>query len=484
MVSLVVGPFLILLLFGEGVGVGAPRPKTVVVQPASQSEQTSLTVSPAELQQYLTVVATTNNEQQAQQMLVDGAVDLVIVLPQDPVGLISSGKHAPLRILTNIIDPVRKSYADAYIREQVATLNQRAVQKTLTDVKGSIGDVHGFTEQAGRYIQLIQSTRDDIIRSQTQVHQMKATLDPISGTLQQTVSMLQASPLALVPALSQPLAQVTRLSDAVDTLKSNVDAIDQQLTTITSDGTLPTNEQIVVLQKNLNDVEALVTQVTAIPPDVLSAPFTVDIKNIAPFVPTAIGYYAPAVLALLIQHLAVTLGALSMTRIRLLGLMELFQTSPVKPVEVALGNYIAYASLCIIAAALLVVLLTAGLGVPVFGSVYVFAATLLLLVLCSLGIGFIISMISSSEQQAAQIAMLVLISSVFFSGFLVSLDSITMPVRIVSYLLPATYSMRTLQDVMLRGVMHTPDDLIVLTGTSVILFLVTVILLNREFRPR
>jgi ABC-2 type transport system permease protein len=208
------------------------------------------------------------------------------------------------------------------------------------------------------------------------------------------------------------------------------------------------------------------------------------LKNVAPFVPTAIGFYAPAVLVLLLQHLAVTLGALSMTRVRLLGLMELFKTAPVKPAEVAIGNYLSYSVLCAVAGGLLVLLLTLGLGVPVFGSLTVFIGMLALLVLCSLGIGFVISMVSTSEQQAAQIAMLVLIASVFFSGFLVSMDTIVWPVRAVSYALPATYAIRTLQDVMLRGVLRTPGDIAVLGAFSLLFFIVTLLLFRREFRAR
>src|SRR5262249_20173897 len=170
--------------------------------------------------------------------------------------------------------------------------------------------------------------------------------------------------------------------------------------------------------------------------------------------------------------------------IRLLGLMELLQTSPVRPREVVTGNYLSYGTLCAIAAAGLLALLTLGLGVPVFGSWLAVGATLGLLVLCSLGVGFVISMLAGSEQQAAQVAMLVLIATVFFSGFVVPSDTIAWPVGALSYLLPATYAIRTLQDVMLRGVLRTPQDLIVMAAAAVAFFLLTVLLFRREYRPR
>jgi ABC-2 type transport system permease protein len=208
------------------------------------------------------------------------------------------------------------------------------------------------------------------------------------------------------------------------------------------------------------------------------------VDNIAPFVPSYIGFYAPAVLVLLLQHLAVTLGALSMTRIRLLGLMELLQTSPVRPSEVVTGNYLSYGLLCAIAGGMLLALLVLALGVPMYGPLLYVAATLTLLVGASLGVGFVVSMLSSSEQQAAQVAMLVLIGSVFFSGFVVATSTIVWPVRAIAYLLPATYAIRTLQDVMLRGVLRAPQDLGVLAAGAAAFFLMTIALFRREYRPR
>ncbi len=47
--------------------------------------------------------------------------------------------------------------------------------------------------------------------------------------------------------------------------------------------------------------------------------------------------------------------------------------------------------------------------------------------------------------------MLLLIASGFFAGFLSPLGEMTQPAVGISYLLPATYGIRSLQDVMIRG---------------------------------
>jgi ABC-2 type transport system permease protein len=483
MVSLVVGPFLILLLFGEGENIGAPKPRAVLVTPSGQGAGATLAVSPQELSQYLIIVGTTTNVQQAQAALVNGSADIVVVLPGDPTQILAQGKHAQVQVLTNEIDPVRQSYADAYIQQQVSALNQQAVQKTIADAQGQMGQIQNFSSQAQQYLQLFQSTQTEIGTYRSEVQQLRTQVDSLDTSITQASAAVAASPLAGIPIVQQPIAQLQQIKTSLDGLKTTLDQVNTQLGS-TSSATSATPDQLNQIRTNLAQLDTTVAQFKRIPPDVLSAPFTLSLKNVAPFVPTAIGFYAPAVLVLLLQHLAVTLGALSMTRVRLLGLMELFQTAPVKTAEVVIGNYLSYGVLCAVTGGMLVLLLTLGLGVPVFGSLSIFLGMLALLVLCSLGIGFIISMLSSSEQQAAQIAMLVLIASVFFSGFLVSLDTIVWPVRAVSYALPATYAIRTLQDVMLRGVLRTPGDVAVLGAFSLLFFLATLLLFRREFRAR
>ena len=77
--------------------------------------------------------------------------------------------------------------------------------------------------------------------------------------------------------------------------------------------------------------------------------------------------------------------------------------------------------------------------------------TLLLLALAAVGLGFVLSLLASSERQAVQLSMLALLGVVFFSGFALPLHALEQPALSVSYALPATYGVVLLQDVMLRG---------------------------------
>ena len=142
-------------------------------------------------------------------------------------------------------------------------------------------------------------------------------------------------------------------------------------------------------------------------------------------IPTVVGYFGPAVLALILQHMAVTLIALSVVRDRISGAIELFRVSPVSAWEVVAGKILGFGVLCAAIAVVSLALLVAGLGVPMLGTFGLLAGVVALLVVASLGLGLLISIVSDSERQAVQLSLLVLLASVFFSGFAVPISEFT-----------------------------------------------------------
>ena len=88
-----------------------------------------------------------------------------------------------------------------------------------------------------------------------------------------------------------------------------------------------------------------------------------------------------------------------------------------------------------------------------------YVVTVFLVLMASLGAGFVISAVARTESEAVQYAMIALLVSIFFSGFFISLDRLIEPVRVISYLIPATYGISALQDVAFLG--SAPDPLVV-----------------------
>jgi ABC-2 type transport system permease protein len=219
-----------------------------------------------------------------------------------------------------------------------------------------------------------------------------------------------------------------------------------------------------------------------IPPQVLAAPTRAETHNLAPLSPNVVAFFAPAVLALVLQHMGVTLTALAMVRERLSGAMDIFRVAPVRSLEILIGKYLAYAFFNVGIAALITALLVVVLKVPMLSRPSDVAVVVLLLSFASLGLGLLISTIVDSERQAVQLSMLVLLASVFFSGFVLPLDQFITPLRIAAYALPVTHGIQLLQDYMLRGGTNAAWEVEALAGIGIVLFLLTSFTVRRNLR--
>ncbi len=479
MFTLVVAPFLLLFAFGAGVELGGPRPRTVVVQ--EPGREAVLEPYLAELEQHLDFRGFVESLPLARRALERGEIDAVIVAPEDLESFIDTGERIPLHVLIGEVDPVRRSYARAYLRDQIAAINQRTVARVVEDAQQGVGNVDDLTTDARRYVDLLDDARGELSSARRQVAELQSALGPLSRSVEDATATAERF-AGIVPGLGRAADQAVRLREAVDALQATVDRVATRLDEVGEDG-LPTDQDIAEIRSSLDEIDAVAGSVFALDPQVVSAPFELQLEDVTPIDATYTAFYSPGVIALLTQHLAITLGALTLSRMRLLRVTDMLRVAPIRAGEVVAGNYLAYGLLCAVAAAALIGLAVGVLGVPVIGSWLVVAGTLALLVACSLGIGFVISLLSASAQQATQVAMLFLLGSIFFSGFVFPLDRMKPPVDSAAYLFPATFALRTLQDVMLRGVMRTPCDLVILGVGALVLMALAVWLMRRELRP-
>ena len=149
-----------------------------------------------------------------------------------------------------------------------------------------------------------------------------------------------------------------------------------------------------------------------------------ELTNLAPTTPTVTSFFGPAVLALILQHLAVTLVSMSLVRERESGVMELFRISPVTAAEVIAGKVLAFGILGVRRRGLDRDPARRRIGRAVLAEPGYLALAIGLLLLASLGLGLLIAVVSDSERQAVQLSLLVLLASVFFSGFVLAIDRV------------------------------------------------------------
>ena len=437
---LVAGPFLVLLAFGVGYRPQGPQLRTIVVQPAPEDPRQAISFYLSAIGPPLEVVQVTPDLEAALQQLQARKVDLVAVVPPDVREKLLQGENARFTFYHNAIDPARIGYIKAVIDGATSQLNQAIVEQTVGEQQANSADYEQVLVELQGNLSEIQAALDN--NDQPRAQQLAHTVRLNSG-LVASLWLFAAEPLSGATAPAIHLAQQAReLDTLVAAPESQPGALD---------------ETIGQMQQSTDQMLQSLRRARQIPPDVFVAPLVWEAQGISPFLPGYVAYHSPTVLALLVQHLCITLAALSLVDERNAGAIEVFRASPVNPREILVGKFLAYVLLIAVTTAALIGLLIYGLRVPLLGDWRWLVAVLAGLVAYSLNLGFLLSAVAHSRSQAIQMSMLVLLGSIFFSGFFVPLEDFAVPVRAISYSLPITYGMQELRQVVLRG--ERPDTL-------------------------
>ena len=444
--TLVLGPFLILFIFGIGYRAQSRTLRTLfVAQPNSPIAAQDIQQYGKSMDSVLIYAGVTDNPNDALDQLRRGQVDLVIVEPGDAVTTIKNNQQAVFTLYHHEIDPVQVSYINYMGWLYVGAVNQQVLrsfavqgQKDAVNLHARLQDAH---QNASAMRQAVQSGDEALVQQKQQG--LASNVD--------AASLAVGASLGILDSLQQTNGANGINTDTVQSMLTDL----RQNTNQLSNSTASQDQRLALIDKidkDITDLDGKLAEFQSIDPSIVVSPFRSDTKSVANLQPSIADFFAPAVLALLLQHLAVTFAALSIVRERNVGTMELFRVSPLSAAEALFGKYISYMLFGGVIAAILSALLVFALHMPMLGNWWNFTLVIAAVLFTSLGIGFAISIVSQTDSQAVQYSMIILLASVFFSGFIMSLDMLWEPVRVISWLLPTTYGTLMLRDIALRGI--------------------------------
>lgn len=472
--TLVLGPLIIMVIFGVGTKNVAEPPRAIVVIPPGAGLPRLVQDYRREFNQFLQVQEYTTDEEYARGQLAKGLISAVVILPPTPYETIAGGEQARIRVLYNEIDPARRQLVPDFVRVMVGDINRELFLQNADQQQAALGDAAANITLALRALTLVDeaAARGDRAEARLQVQTAQrsvAALDDALGLLGPEATPFQQQ----VILLRRRLQEADRTLQGANNLLATPDP-------------RPIGEQIGLTQtrKSLQDLSDALDRLTSVPPEVAIAPLAADTEDVTRLNSDLISFYAPAMLALIIQHAAVSLGALAIVRERLSGTFELYQIAPTSNLQLLLGKYLAYFFFVLAVGALLLgVLISPLLRVPLFGDPWRVALTLILMTLASIGLGLALSLLAVSERQAVQFSMLALLAIVFFGGFALPLDALKQPALTVAYALPATYGGALLKDIMLKGLPGSNTFIIALGVMAAGLFFISLALLHWRTRP-
>jgi ABC-2 type transport system permease protein len=440
LLTLVFGPFLIMAVFGLGYRDTPDPMKTIFVAPKGSPLLDQAQTYAKDAGPFVTLVGVTNDPTAARQRLMDGDVDLVVSFPDDPLSTVLDGQQATIRVVHTRLDPIQRTAISFASRLAIDQINGQILAQI---VEGGQGLARPASEAFSLATGAISSL-DQAISTQDQ-----AGADAALADLEDAVARLSLSARA-VDAASERLmgdrasatddvtGAIAELRHDVEDLRSNLQAQD-------------VNTRLARIRELLDTVNQRYDQLTAVDPGVLVRPFRSEVELAVHDVGKVTDWYAPAAVILMLQQFGVAFGALTFVRERQLGITDIFRVAPINATETLLGKYLAYLVVGGGIGAVLTALVVVGLDVPMAATAGDVAIVMGLTLFASIGLGFVISLTSANDAQAVQYTMILLLASLFFSGFFLSVGQMEGLARYLGWLLPVTYGMQLLRDVMLRG---------------------------------
>lgn len=197
----------------------------------------------------------------------------------------------------------------------------------------------------------------------------------------------------------------------------------------------------------------------------------------------SVNLFVPGLIALVLTLITALMTAISLSREKERGTLEILLVSPLHPWQIILGKVMPYLLLAFGNVITALVAAWAVFHVPIRGSVTLLLAASVLYSMVGLALGVLIAAVTSSQRTAMLGALVgTMLPNTLLSGLIFPIASLPGWLRPVTYITPARWFIVVARGIMLEGVgvRYLWRDLSILTLMLVVLLVAAV----RSFKPR
>jgi ABC-2 type transport system permease protein len=194
-------------------------------------------------------------------------------------------------------------------------------------------------------------------------------------------------------------------------------------------------------------IKRIAPQVVSVLPDIQLAPrpwYNPDLRSRWFFIPGIIGS--------LTVVLVITLTAYGVDREREISTLEQIMVTPIRPAEFILSKTLPFFVIGLLDVTLIAVVGSFWFQVPFRGHLSVLFVGAVLFLICMLGVGLLISTISSTQQQAMVTSFFFIMPAITFSGFGFPISTMPQWLQYMTYASPLRYFLVVLRGTYLKGV--------------------------------
>ena len=162
--------------------------------------------------------------------------------------------------------------------------------------------------------------------------------------------------------------------------------------------------------------------------------------------------FVPGLVAFVLTIVSALMTAISITREKETGTMEMLLVSPIRPRAIVAGKVIPYIVLGFVSVLLVLAAARSVFGVPLRGSLVLLLAESVLYIITALALGILIST-KVPNQRTAMIAALagLMMPTLLLSGFIFPIDSLPTVLQWLSNVVPARWFLTIVRGIMLKG---------------------------------
>ena len=197
----------------------------------------------------------------------------------------------------------------------------------------------------------------------------------------------------------------------------------------------------------------------------------------------SVNLFVPGLIALVLTLVSALMTAVSLSREKERGTLEVLLVSPLRPWQVIVGKVLPYLGLAFANAVTALAAAWFIFRVPLRGSIALLLSESLLYAVVSLALGVLIASRTSSQRTAMFAAMIgTMLPSTLLSGMIFPIASMPRPLQLMSNIVPARWFIVVARGIMLKGVgvEHLWRETAVLSLMTFILLVAAV----RGFKPR
>lgn len=191
----------------------------------------------------------------------------------------------------------------------------------------------------------------------------------------------------------------------------------------------------------------------------------------------------PGLIAIIMMVIAALLTSLTVVRERETGTMEQLISTPVKSNELIVGKLIPYFALGYVDLLMVYFMGVYVFGVPFKGSLAILFFEASIFLVGALSLGFLISVVATTQFLATQIALLgTFLPAFLLSGFVFPISNMPYILQLLTYLVPARHLVTILRAIFLKGV--GLEAIAVPTVTLIVFGFLVTVLATRRLKKR